>query len=721
MRMRWVFLTLVLALMACRAPAGSGSGAVPGAPAAGGAGGAPAAAGADRAPAGGAAAPATAATGATGARPTAGGDLLTPAPPGAVERVAVPAGQPIGRPGLAFMAVDTGQVEVWAVSGADTSQFHLDPSPDNRWVVAAGPGYGYLVDRRRGQAYQWDGTRVQSMAAAADTVVLQSEGQIWLFHPDSGLMRAVLTLPDPQVPAQVAVGPGGRSAVVVAGGRIFHVDAESGSAREMGALPDPAPGLARGWVDLVTSPHGLWVVAHDQGPPVHQMGAATAHAVYLTWQGEGRGAVALSGGSPHLFPAGGRVASFGYAGPGAPAVTVLGPDGQAAMRVLGAEPCGASPAGCWLAGGGGLVVRVRDGWHVLGLDGTLTPLPVSPDAGALGGLVPAPDRPDRLALGCTEVVDRTGRRLAAAVLQREGGPWLVATCPAPWGWASDEMRFALLPSGKGYIYQPPPLLDPLVQQAPLPAAVALAVRAPAGGCLNLRASFSQEAPVLRCLPPGTILVPATPPGRLNKGVIQPEPNPETTDWGSTYWLHVRTPTGERGWVAYGPDSLAFASPPTGDPLTSDPVAALAADAVANLRQWLLVGAGARPCGPECGEAARTAAIEAVVAACQEPEDGPAPGTQEGAGAAAAQVADPGARSPAAQAVPHGAGLPAARALRQAPGFDPARHGAAVQAVEAACQVVREAAGRLGDPQDTPTWRQALQEAAAGLPSGTAAR
>lgn len=579
-------------------------------------------------------------------------DLIKPAPAGALERVEVAPGQPVGRPGIYFMDPETGSVTGWATpDGLHPQAF------GGRWIYFRGQTQTLLADRTTGAILQWPSEQASLLATGGEHLLVKALDRLWVLKAGPAGARPLDLAPrNPQA----LFSPNGRSLLLLNDARLYRVETPSGAVREL----DRTPGEG---VTLQPARRGQEALLSVRREGYDLWGRAGVSLRRYSFDGR----VLTEGVKPTdpWFSPDGKLAFWhDDLGSGSPSVTVGTADRlEPLVRVRGASACaGRIPGdGCWLADGSGLLVQVEGGYRVLRTDGRLVELPGLARAGSL---LPAPHRPDRYIINGTQVADSKGKVLSELDTRAANGSRMSVAGGPQWGAGGAEVIFVLGWYGKGSIYSPPPVLDPLAERGSLQTISLFQVKVPAGDCLNLRAAFGAEGPVLRCLPSGSRLIAARGPGRLNKGWIEYFGDMETTDWGGTWWLHVRTEQGDRGFVAFRPDLLAFAPGPVA-PFPADPLTVRIQDEASNLDRWLAVALGEAPCGPACSDSSLEGAVLGLINRCQ------------------AGFAD----------------------LKKPDGYGAAVHGPILGRMESACSLLGAGVKSIGHPADAPAWRERVRE------------
>lgn len=586
-------------------------------------------------------------------------DLIQPAPAGAVERVELTPGQPAGRPGIFFLQAETGAVTGWIPPGGIFPQLFGD-----RWILFREESRTLLADRTTNTILQWPAAKVSLNAAGGDHLLITALDRLWLFRPGAGPSAARSLDLTPRNP-RALFSPDGSSALLLNDARLYHLETATGKVREL----DPTAGSSAALQPVRRGQEALLTVRREE---YDLWGRAALSFRRYGFDGRVLGE-GVRPSEPWLSPDGKLAYWHDPLGSGSPSVTVGTADRfDRLLRVKGASGCTGSVPGeaCWLGDGSGLLIQVREGYRILRTDGRLEEVPGL--SGARSAL-PAPLRADRFLVNGTEVADAAGNRLSKLNPLAESGGVMNLLGGARWSLSGEEVIFTLGWSGKGNLFSPVPLLDPLVERGPFSAVTAFQVKVPPGDCLNLRATFGPEAPVLRCLPPGSRLIAARAPGRLNKGWIEYFGDLETTDWGGTWWLYARTEQGERGYLAFRPDLLAFAPGPIA-PFPPSPLTVRIQDEAANLDRWLAVALGELPCGPSCSDSSLEGAVLGLLNRCQ------------------AGFAE----------------------LKRPDGYDAAIHGPVLDQMTAACSLMTSALKSIGHPADTPPWRARLKEARSAL-------
>ena len=197
--------------------------------------------------------------------------------------------------------------------------------------------------------------------------------------------------------------------------------------------------------------------------------------------------------------------------------------GEEVLRIRGAgQPrARARLAGSWLADSSGIVVGTSRGVRLVTLAGQWEPVP---------GL-PAPDDPDGFLEGTT-VRNRAGQVLAT--LEFDPPNRKIRGLPdtwTRWGSTSNELRV-----GNDIVYESVDFLTFPVEAAieRPPFDDRLLVEVVVDTCLNLREDRSLDAPVLACLPNGTV-------AETDWYVSGP--------WTYDPWFQIRTDDGLEGWAS----------------------------------------------------------------------------------------------------------------------------------------------------------------------------
>lgn len=584
-------------------------------------------------------------------------ELFRAAPDGEVTRVRLKAGQTVDRPGLYFMSVASGEIEGWVMGEHPDQWGSFSASADSRWIEVESGNKQYLVDRQAAAVYQWEAGAARLVAARGPALLFATEAKFWL--ADEGLQRfTAIELHPAQFP-QAAIAPDGTALLLVNGQKLYRVGLPAGEVKQIGEIE------TAGDLSLIPIRQGTGAavsVTTDSGPPFHR---ATTRLQRFDWTGLRLSDQTLPGALRSLSPDGALVTWREplLGGVDSPLVVAGASDARPQFRLIGEDPCTAlyTAGDPWLADGSGLVVFSAQGHRILRTDGRLEELPALADANWLDVPVPAPGRTDRFAIGGTRVVDGAGRTLAEAVLADGSYPGYMT----PWGESSDEVRFTPRFGGKGFGCGPT-IFPPTVERAPFAPVAGLQVVVAADDCLNLRRGSYRTAPVIRCLPNGSRLMGAVPPGINNKGELRRYANPMSTEMGGELWWHVRTEQGGRGWVLLSAEYLTWAPPLDGAP--PDPVRELIADERENMLFWFRVALGEAPCDQ---------------ATCA-----PGPSLQD-----SVWGLDQWCRG-------EGPGY-----IRREPGFDPNRHEAGLQALEETCASIRSAIDATKGFDDLDGWKQ----------------
>ncbi|HYF80232.1 MAG TPA: SH3 domain-containing protein [Symbiobacteriaceae bacterium] len=595
-----------------------------------------------------------------------GGDLralVTAAPANTFQHHQIKPGEAIDRLGIFVMKTATGEVEGWSLGEELANSAHYDISTDNRWVSAWAGDQAYLLDRKSGTAYRWGQNYARLVAARGESLLFRTDTRFWIASAD--LKRIIPVALQEKGWSQALIAPDGQAAFLINGPKIYRLETASGAVQEAGTVEGQ-----REYTITWLAPRGGQVLAGVNG-----------EVQRYDWAGKELGRQSLPD-FPWFSPDGRLVAwPSNILGIADAMAVAASQDLTPKFRLISIDRCGdAGPTGDpWLADSSGLVVRTGNGqgYQILGADGTLTPFGPLEGERSWYMPVPAPDRPDWFAVGGSTVVDRQGRQVVAAVPHSEGN-WYGVSRLAPWGESSEEVRFELINWGKDFGCLPA-VFPPEVQMAPFPVITGLEVTVPTGDCVNLRLDANLRAPVITCLPNGTKLTGSTPPGRLNKGYLERVSNPTVTDMGGDGWWFVRTETGQRGWVRLSGEYLKLAVARPGAP-APDPVADLIRDEKENLLWWFNAAEGKTECGPACaGLTSWEAPVWALAESCR--QSGDAYGYEY---------------------------------IRKEPGFDSARHEEGVKGLQGACKALQDAWAKLGEPTDTPAWREVIANVKAGI-------
>ncbi|MFZ5815252.1 MAG: SH3 domain-containing protein [Bacillota bacterium] len=596
-------------------------------------------------------------TGKAGLQPEpAGGlkELISQEGEAPVRRITFRPGEKIGQVGLFFLKLATGEVEGWVPASGPRAAGPTWVSSDNRWLGEE----SYAVDRQSGTGYRWNRQTARLVTARGDLLLFMTGSRYWLVS--EGMQRfQPLDLPAAARPF-AAIAPDGRSLWLVSDGEVYLVETATGRAEMLGRIGGAEPGIP----SIIFNQGEIAVTITT---PLFQ-GRRWGSEI-LRFRRDGRLLERrTTPGLAYPSPDGKLVAWEGDILGLTHTLTIGSADLSPQLRLRGEMSCSMPFQGpYWLPDASGLVVRTSRGPRLLKLDGSLEPAPSKTDQ-AWAVPVPAPDRADRFTIHGTAVIDAHGRAVAAAFHDMTVGRL------HPWGESSEEIRFILLLGGRG-VSCDPDIFPPEVERAPFAPLAGLTVKVAPNDCVNLRASFSKESPVITCLPDGARLTAAEPPGVNNKGELRRWGNPMETGNGGPWWWYVRTEQGQRGWVYLDAEYLTFTVADRPEE-PADLLLRRVEDQLHNMAFWLRVASGEQVCGEHCapGSSGMTAAVAGLIFWC---ETGPG-------------------------------------ALGADPAYDPALHGPGLSRLRAACQGLQSAREQIGPPEEGPAWNQRVKELLAQL-------
>ncbi len=427
--------------------------------------------------------------------------------------------------GLFLLDVATEAVEGWTCRRELSSCSELYLSPSNRYLSFM----SYVHDRETDRTYAdvdavpgsphylIPGIIGWGADAGERLLVRGGSGYVVL---DSQLQPVAQRLAIPaNSPAQH-----GRYVAAIQDGelRIADLGSESGEGATSlirRALPDDITSPSRD--HLYVGRAGVFLILSDD--------ADSTHIIRYDWEGNLGSDVVIPQLSPSsgraLSPRGSLVAGLTFKAatgdafdePRYTAVSIFDvATGEEVTRVLGAGvPFWHGIQ--WLGDDSGVLVSTILGERIAALDGAWRSSPGRP----------APGDPSVHFEWGTAVRDRAGNVLASA----EFGP----SPPTPdflplswtgWGAHGRELRIRLYGLGPTYLGDPHiPPLAPVIEVAPF--GDGLLVEVAVGTCLNVREDYSLDAPVVTCLPDGTVA--------------------ETDDYFGD-WMHIRTDDGVEGWA-----------------------------------------------------------------------------------------------------------------------------------------------------------------------------
>lgn len=481
--------------------------------------------------------------------PDAVPDLPVSPAPGALERLQIAPGDVVNRRGLFFMQVATGAIEGWVVSDYATGA-NFQVSPDNRWLAATASDTTYLADRTTGSVYRWPTEQVRLLVAQGERLLFADDEYLWLVGAD---LRPLRTLPLKPASPRAAFSRNGRTLALVNDGILYLVEAEAGPFREVGPVPTDVP-------TVEASQHRDELLVRA----VRYTGAGAEYVVQrYSWQGKRLGELTMPDNKSWLSPDGSLVAwDQSLAGISSAVIISDANEIEPRFRLQGGDLCDPDllhPYEVWLADGSGVIVKTEGGYRILTPAGEMIESPAL--TGIRGEPTPAPDRPDRFALGRTKVVDAAGNPVAATVLgpDANGTPGHLH----PWGYTSDELRFTTIHNGHGGRCSYPPPLTAQAERPPFPSDVTVTVGLPADECLNLRAQPGLAGTVITCIPGGSRLTVTTDPPPPPPGMMRATPTVPHVD--GDWWVHVRAPGGQQGWIAFEAGQLDWVPASESDP------------------------------------------------------------------------------------------------------------------------------------------------------------
>ena len=467
-------------------------------------------------------------------------------------------------PGLYLLDVESGSVEGWTCRHGCWTTL----SASNRFLLAGSPGpgaplavSGSLLDRETGRAYEWDNATLQVLgqrpwtrsvpAPSAGFRIEDAHGFIFRREPDGPYVVTNDSL-EPITQFDLARGqagalwarPSGSSLVAYRDDSTLHFFDLS---QPRNPTIDP--------VAVVTLPHIQVHAVHpieafEWGVAVLQAVGARCRIIRFDWSGSKLSDAFLpirGCSTATLSPNGNLIAAitkdaafereFRHVGL---AISIYETaSGVESHRIVGAaQPeltevdylgWGATGA-AWLSDSSGVVIGTKYGDRVAYLDGRW---------GSTGGW---PARHDARLFanpvtraGGAQVTDGTGNVLATF----DPGPPVRPVGDAipvqllSWG-AGPELRVELYAShpGRDWPGWSAPPLAPVIEQAPF--GDRLLVEVVVGTCLNIRFEASLAAPIVACLPNGS---------------VAETDDYEWWDWLSEEpWMHIRTDDGVEGWA-----------------------------------------------------------------------------------------------------------------------------------------------------------------------------
>ena len=464
-------------------------------------------------------------------------------------------------PGLFLLDVESGEVESWVRSLAALSEEEryearrasddLDVSPSNRFVSWA--GHGMLYDRHTGRTYELD-----SSAVEFDRWWGTGPGERLLFRlASSGAFVAMDA--DLRPVARLDLPPGERFTSPDGGYILIRecVECEPGDRFHLVNLEDEANPEVHSWVlPWRTSTYKSGDVPYrielrdDLVAFIADTGDATCRVVRYDLRGTllsdrtipracyapgSLGTFLSPLNSLHRISPDGRLLASATSS-GTPVASVFNAaTGEEILRALGVHlPWSESePTNLWLADGSGIVVGTHRGPYVATLGGGWERAPGRP----------APDDPDRFfSYYPLQALDQAGAVAAsfsfgepsAPIPDPSDGAVLILDDVAGWGAIGDTLRVrtTFLHILHGLSRAEPPTFSPVIELPPLEDRALVEVVVDT--CLNLREDYSLDAPVLACLPDGTV---AEAVSYVSGG------------WTYDPWFHLRTDDGLEGWAS----------------------------------------------------------------------------------------------------------------------------------------------------------------------------
>jgi hypothetical protein len=486
--------------------------------------------------------PATTAGGSPQASP--GPAHLTAADP-VLEKHVFGAGEPVTVfGGLGFLSAETGALETWTQLGASSPGYYpISSSPDGALLFYSDGHEGspqYVVERASNKTWklppQWN-----PLPDAAHG------GQFFLSDSSSGRQQLVLaSAADGQsrpagfevagnAPLRVIISPDGLSAAVLANSEL-----------DLLALPALKPSTLVAGLDpkldsLTPLPAALGVAVEHQGSSTRRWFSWDGHEVdsalpagqlspngkYLeTQQTPG----AIKGGGEGPYPTAGAV------------LVMERGSNKAIVQVLGSDPVYVESP--WASTSDAVVVQVRDGYRLVGLDGSIQ-ASIPDDIQVLD---PRPSPTIKGLLGTNRgTIINVARGTTIQPNYRE------LVWRAHWSARPGELIVELTTPGKGRGW--PENVMPFETRTDRPGAPRIwfpptfAVRTP-GDCLNLREKPAAAAPTIECMADGlTGVAEATDdPDPPAKPESPPQKYAGVLAADGTTWLHLRMDDGKVGWA-----------------------------------------------------------------------------------------------------------------------------------------------------------------------------
>ena len=512
--------------------------------------------------------------------------------PDAFVRLSYAHGQVIdAKRGAFFMDTDTGAVEGWQLSDAAILADGGEPanccigarvSDDNRFITLRGQKTSWLFDRKSGKAVSWEPARMFLVSMSPHYLLFELaigpgldpnpefDGHYTVVDENFAPVSAFKLDRGGRGSPPVLFSPDEHTLIIPAGNKSWsdytffaQVDTVTGTVRRLADFPTSPPGYAPHPPKFSLLEGGTeFVVTITYGPD------GTGDLPYQTvvrrhmWSGSLVAEFELPASGVAFSPDGKLLAYeqvqrllFSYSeGPLEYWSNVVVADGRTAdplLRVRSASLYYGDGLGDarWLADSSGIPVAVRpraprspevSSWIyrafslLLPNEGRLQPLDLKEND--LLGPIASPDRPGLFAVGHTSVIEpATGRRLSANSLE----PWFDHV--PPWGATSTELRFALPHGGHGGGSRNT-FLPPRIEYPPFDDQFVFHV-AGTGSCLNLRSQPSRSASIAGCLADGSVVALSDPPKGPPFGILAAGFADETL------WVHVRTASGDEGWVS----------------------------------------------------------------------------------------------------------------------------------------------------------------------------
>ncbi len=480
--------------------------------------------------------------------------------------------------GVVFIDLESGVGELWTYPGTPPSGsivYSVDAT--HRWIQSLFQPW-LFVDRTTGEGYQFDNANWYPLAGPTPQGLLlaaPSGGGTGAFavvdlasDPTGTVSQFSLPFDEPAETHAAFLGDGSRLLIVARDPvnsqtlHVFITETATGTVTESDRLPD-------GRIELPTMPDGgalafaafggkeepATVVVRrfdaegavvsdwrtDSGPSAY--GAQVSpDGRWLVWQEQLDLGIQLGAGGVEDWP-----------------VLVLADleAGKVRFRALRASMTNGTQTLRWLSDSSALVIATQDGFALLGVDQSLTPLPFGPVGHFNPVPVPAPHDTSLFAYA-GRIVDTSGNVLmdpAAAGWAGNG----VAGQPYGFNASGSELRLVLsLPFGGDF--GPGGIakygLPVKIETPPFPETTRLRVET-GGDALNVRRVAGVAGEVLGQLENGTIVTVAgdhTTHCGIAAGCSE-EADPDA-EYDTVWWLYVRANDGLEGWVRS--DFLAWA-------------------------------------------------------------------------------------------------------------------------------------------------------------------